>query len=276
MHGNKRERAAVNTAFNKLERAPTGTRHDTMLRAAVTIYNNGDREDDWHRLYAYARGVRGEHEARKMRAYVARTAGATSSPIPTSPASPEPVGNKMPRVYNEPPDWLRLGDGHWLAHGNPGSLHDLVFAPTDSPAYDRAKVMSARRWKVDPLSHDEARAAWYEARAIALIPASVRILVLDVDNADRDVTVGIMDRLADMLGSPVYSAPTRKGWHILVPTELMLGNGNFTIGEAIGQVRSVDGYVVVHGMPYMAALEACREAPPLAAWRGARRLAGGE
>ena len=269
MPGNKRERAAVNTAFNKLERAPAGTRHDTMLRAAVTIYNNGNDEADWQRLYAYARGVRGEGEARKMRAYVASTAGAPSlnpPPIPHQP--PSTSGNRMPRIYAEPPGWLQLHNGgHWLAHGSPGSMDALASAPTNSPAYDRAKVMSARKWKDEPLAQSQAMQALQGGRAVGIIPASVRVLILDVDNYEWQVAKRLADSLADMLGAPAFCAPTRKGYHIMLPTELMLGNGNFTVGEALGQIRSVDGYVVVHGQAYLDMLNAARAAPMLPADR---------
>jgi len=240
-----------------------------MLKAAVTIYNNGNAESDWARLEAYAQGVRGTGEVRKMRAYVASTSGgsATSPAIAAAPTSPL-ARQAMPRAYVEPPSWLQFNDGgHWLAHGDDGSRTALASAPVDSAAYNNAKVMRARKWKASPLSRAAAMQAWQADRAIALVPASLYILILDVDQPRAYVTGWLMGELSERLGGTldIYVGATRKGYHIMLPTSLMLGNGTFTIGNASGDIRSVDGYVVVHEPHYIDAIKECYDAPLLPA-----------
>jgi len=169
----------------------------------------------------------------------------------------------MPSRYAEPPDWLQFNDGgHWLVHGNTDSRQALREAPTDSQAYADAKAMRARKWKASPLGYGAAMQGWEAGRAIAVVPASVGILILDVDQAEWAIAADLADELGDHLNAPIWFTATRKGYHIVLPTDLMLGNGTFTTcGGASGDIRSVDGYVVVHGDEYLDAIAAASRYP---------------
>lgn len=140
-----------------------------------------------------------------------------------------------PTRYAEPPDWLQFDDGgHWLIHGN---------------------ADSAREWKSDPLGYPAAMQGWEGGKSIGVVPASVGVLILDVDKAGWAIASDLADQLGDRLHTPIWFTATRRGWHIMLPTDLLLGNGTFTsAGGARVDIRSVDGYVVVHGDRYLEAL----------------------
>jgi len=266
---------SIETAFARLYSATPGERHYTMVRAARTILCNGNRESDWQRLYEYASALRGTPsegiaEAESIRRWTEQNpdcedtvtdAGYLNNYVASAAAQPTKPRQVLLKPLAEKPPHLRLKCGHWLVNPRVGSRTWLRDFPTDSPEYADAKKMTTG-WDKNAFNRMEAMVEWGRDHAIAVIPASLQVFILDVDQDDNHLIGWLMNELSRELDwTPrIFCGRTRKGAHIMIPTSLMTGNSTFRIGDASGQVRSAKGYVMIHEPDYYPALVECMTA----------------
>ena len=140
---------------------------------------------------------------------------------------------------------------HFVIHRDAGSAVDLENAPLGSDEYAAAKVMRYG-WDKRAYTAKEAWTAYSERQCtIGFVPASLWLLIIDVDKGTPDL---LYQQIREC-GIPVTRLPTRKGAHLAVyATSLCVENTSWRRDDCAGDIRSGNGYVVMHGRRYMDAL----------------------
>ena len=114
--------------------------------------------------------------------------------------------------------------------------------PEDAAEYDRWKVPT-RSWKDRAACNADALARAGAGHWFGLIPSSLGLVVLDVDDGD-------VDSLCKMLTAQLYGferVRTRRGWHIYLRAgaDWPTGNWQWELAGCSGDIRYDVGYVVV-------------------------------
>lgn len=114
--------------------------------------------------------------------------------------------------------------------------------PTNAAEYEKWKLPTSK-WKDQGLARSKALAALSQGHWLALIPASLNLAVVDVDEGDAAAIPKLLD---DMEVAYTVSI-TRRGAHyaFLTNSSWPKGNWKFEVDTAKGDIRHDKGYVVV-------------------------------